>query len=53
MSSRLTNLISSWLCDTLFAVFNSEAETYIFFNYVNNKQNNIKFTMEKEIDNKL
>jgi len=39
--------------DDIFALFNSEAEALVFFHYINNKHKNIKFTMEKEIDNKL
>ena len=39
--------------DDIFAVFDSENEALNFFNYINNKHQNIKFTMEKEIDRKL
>ena len=39
--------------DDIFAVFDSEDEALKFFNFINNKHDNIIFTMEKEIDNKL
>ena len=39
--------------EIIFAVFYSEDEALASFNYINSKHNNIKFTMEKEIDNKL
>ena len=34
--------------DDIFAVFNSENEAVLFFEYINSKHKNIKFTMEKE-----
>ena len=48
MSWRVTNLLY-----VIFDVFNLEDEALAFFNYINSKHDNIKFTMEKEIDNKL
>ena len=39
--------------DDIFAVFNSENEAVLFFEYINSKHKNIKFTMEKELDKKL
>lgn len=39
--------------DDIFAVFSNEQEATKFFNYINNKHPNIKFTMEKENEQKL
>ena len=34
--------------DNIFAIFNSENKALLFFEYVNNKNKNIKFTIENE-----
>ena len=41
------------LYDDIFAVFNSENEAVLFFEYINSKHKNIKFTMEKELNKKV
>ena len=37
----------------IFAVFESESDTDGFYSYLNTRNENIKFTFEKEKDNKL
>ena len=39
--------------DDIFSVFNNENEAIDFFNYLNKQHPNIKFTYEKQIDNKI
>ena len=39
--------------DDIFAVFKSEHDANLFFNYLNLQHSNIKFTMEKELNGKL
>ena len=39
--------------DDLFLLFENPNQVTPFFNYLNSQQSNIKFTMEKEADNKL
>ena len=36
--------------DDIFAIFNSKAEALIIFDYINSRHQNIKFTMETEVD---
>ena len=39
--------------DDIFAVFESESDADAFYSYLNTRHENIKFTFEKEKDNKL
>ena len=39
--------------DNVFAVFESESDTNVFYNYLNARHENIKFIFEKEKNNKL
>ena len=39
--------------DDIFVVFNSENEAVLFFEYINSKHKNIKFTTEKQLNKKL
>ena len=39
--------------DATFCVFNSETQAMAFFEYINSKHPNIRFTMEKEMEKKL
>ena len=39
--------------DDIFAIFESESDAVAFYSYLNNRHENIKFTFEKEKDNKL
>ena len=39
--------------DDTFCLFHSEHEALLFFNYINSRHPNIRFTMEKEIDHKI
>ena len=39
--------------DDIFCVFESEDEVQPFFEFINNRQSNIKFTIEKEVNKKL
>ena len=39
--------------DDFFAVFESETDADAFYSYLNTRHENIKFTFEKEKDNKL
>ena len=39
--------------DDTFCLFNNETDANLYFNYLNTRHNNIKFTMEKEKDEKL
>ena len=39
--------------DDTFCLFHSEDQALLFFNYINSRHPNIRFTMEKEIDHKI
>ena len=39
--------------DDTFCVFEREQDAISFYNYINSQHRNIRFTMEKEVDNKL
>ncbi|XP_057308273.1 uncharacterized protein LOC130646150 [Hydractinia symbiolongicarpus] len=39
--------------DDIFALFNDESEALAFFEYLNQRHPNIKFTLEKQVDGKL
>ena len=39
--------------DDTFCIFNSETQAMAFFEYINSKHPNIRFTMEKEVEKKL
>ena len=39
--------------DDTFCLFNSDRDTTIFFDYINSRHPNIKFTMEKQVNHKL
>ena len=39
--------------DDTFCLFHSENQALLFFNYINSRHPNIRFTMEKEIDHKI
>ena len=39
--------------DDIFAIFESESDADAFYSYLNTRHENIKFTFEKEKDNKL
>ena len=39
--------------DDIFCLFNSEIDAIAFFHYLNSRHKNLKFTMEKEVENKL
>ena len=39
--------------DNVFAVFESESDANVFYNYLNARHENIKFIFEKEKNNKL
>ena len=39
--------------DDTFCLFNSDRDATIFFDYINSRHPNIKFTMEKQVNHKL
>ena len=39
--------------DDTFCLFHSENQAQLFFNYINSRHSNIRFTMEKETDHKI
>ena len=51
--SRLQNLIFFRYVDDTFCLFHSEHDVIIFFDYINSRHPNIRFTMEKEAHHKL
>ena len=46
-------LFYRWYVDDTFCVFERERDAVSFSNYINSQHPNIRFTMEKEVDNKL
>ena len=45
--------IFSRYVDDTFCLFHSEHDAVIFFDYINSRHPNIRFTMEKELNRKL
>ena len=48
-----TILFHCWYVDDTFCLFHSEHNAIIFFDYLNSRHPNIRFTMEKEVNHKL
>ena len=48
-----TILFHCWYVDDTFSLFQSEHNAIIFFDYLNSRHPNIRFTMEKKVNHKL
>ena len=46
-------LFYRWYVDDTFCVFEREQDAVCYYNYISSQQANIRFTMEKQVDNKL
>ena len=55
MSHQIAIVSKSYDCHNkeLFGLFHSEHDAIIFFDYINSRHPNIRFTMEKEVHHKL
>ena len=48
-----TILFHRWYVDDTICLFHSEHDATIFFDYINSRHPNIRFTMEKQVNHKL